>query len=97
MSDSSTSDDRRRNPAFHIIEPNPLLGTRAQVVMNKEMCKSLCRLIMQSELDSDERHLYAFAKRLQSHYQRMTQMYQERSEMAEEMAGAALDTSPQTV
>lgn len=87
---------RRRNPAFHIMEPNPLLGNRSALLLNPEMSRSLCELIEGTQLSPEQKHLYAFAKRLRAHYYKMAQMYQERNERDEEMAGMALD-SPSTV
>lgn len=71
---------RRPNPAFHIMEPNPLLGSRSVVVMNAAMSRVLCDLIENTQLSPEQGYLYAFAKRLRAHYFKMSQMYQSEHE-----------------
>jgi hypothetical protein len=88
----SVDPNRRRNPAFHIMEPNPLLGNRVALLLNPEMSRSICELIEQTQLAPEQKHLYAFGKRLRTHYYKMAQMYQDKAEVGEEIV-PSLDSS----
>ena len=74
--------ERKRNPRFHILDPNPLLGNRAIIVFDSEMSRSICELIEdlaeKQELTQDQQHFYAFSKRLRAHYFKQKEMFSER-------------------
>lgn len=78
MSDEIRSD---RKPAFHIHEPNRLLGNKVQLTLDPLMARSLCGALESLELGPDDQHLYAFAKHIRRYYGKM------RSERAEEVSG----------
>jgi len=83
-------------PAFYIREPNRLDGSNVHVVLNAEMCRSLCdhfaRLADNNELTEDENHFYAFYKRMRAHFYEKSRMYQE-IEQKEENLDEALALS----
>jgi hypothetical protein len=77
MSDEPRSD---RKPAFHIHEPNRLLGNKIQLTLDPLMARSLCSAIESLELGADEQHLYAFSKHIRRYYGKI------RSERVEEVS-----------
>lgn len=76
------NDAEKRRPSFNIIEPNPLMGNKTLVIFNPEMTRSLCELVENladdQQLSDEQKHLYAFAKRLRAHYFDMSKMYEEK-------------------
>lgn len=84
-----------RRPSFNIMEPNPLLGNRTLILVNPEMSRSICELVEsladKQALTDEQKHLYAFAKRLRAHYYEMSQMFSKREN------GETFNKRPETI
>lgn len=74
-----------QKPAFHVPEPNRLMGTNVQVTLNAAMSRKLCDLIEETELDPKEAYLYALAKNLRRYYRAMTQEREKKEEESREL------------
>ncbi len=95
MSDFEGS--RPQKPAFQIVEPNPMMGSNAILMMNAAFSRSICDLILNMELSEKDGHLYAFAKGLRRYYYKMSQMYQSKAPGAgEEIVAESLDKARMT-
>ena len=62
---------RTRKPAFHIHEPNRLIGNNIQLTLDPMMARALCDKIEALELDPAEAYLYAFSKHIRRYYAKM--------------------------
>lgn len=74
---------RPNKPAFHIFQPNPLIGNRTMVILNPAMANSLCNFIETSDISEEDAHIYALAKGVRRYYRRMDEMYQSHNETVE--------------
>jgi len=70
MSHESGTQEQRK-PAFHINEPNPLMGNRIVVTMNPLMARALCDLLDSVELGEGESHIYAMKKHIRRYYHKL--------------------------
>lgn len=66
-----SEDQRTRKPAFHIHEPNRLIGNKIQLTLDPLMARALCDKIESLELEPTEAYLYAFAKHIRRYYGKM--------------------------
>tara|TARA_B100001057_G_scaffold489451_1_gene575752 strand:+ start:772 stop:1044 length:273 start_codon:yes stop_codon:yes gene_type:complete len=70
MSHESGTHEQRK-PAFHINDPNPLMGNRIIVTMNPLMARALCDLLDSVELGENESHIYAMKKHIRRYYHKL--------------------------
>ena len=66
-----SEEQRTRKPAFHIHEPNRLIGNKIQMTLDPLMARALCDHIEATELEPEQQHLYAFSKHIRRYYGKM--------------------------
>jgi hypothetical protein len=68
----------QRKPAFHVAEPNRLIGNKVQLTLDPLMARALCDKIESLELDPDEEYLYAMVKHIRRYYAKLRLQAEER-------------------
>lgn len=90
MDHEQSGTPEQRKPAFHINEPNPLMGNRIVVTMNPLMARALCDLLDSIELGENESHIYAMKKHMRRYYHKLKEQ-RGGVEATESVREAALD------